>query len=88
MKIVDLMILLDHYVLFSIVEFWDNVGLLIGDEDVEVIGVLIVLDCMLEVVNEVIEKGYNIIISYYFLIFKGVILLKVNGYGLIIRKLI
>lgn len=41
---------------FSTAESWDNVGLLIGDEDVEVTGVLTALDCTLEVVNEAIEK--------------------------------
>lgn len=40
MKIADLMTLLDHHVPFSTAESWDNVGLLIGDEDVEVTGVL------------------------------------------------
>ncbi len=35
MKIADLMTLLDHHVPFSTAESWDNVGLLIGDEDVE-----------------------------------------------------
>ncbi|HFV7264862.1 TPA: Nif3-like dinuclear metal center hexameric protein [Staphylococcus aureus] len=88
MKIADLMTLLDHHVPFSTAESWDNVGLLIGDGDVEVTGVLTALDCTLEVVNEAIEKGYNTIISHHPLIFKGVTSLKANGYGLIIRKLI
>ncbi|MDM5684153.1 Nif3-like dinuclear metal center hexameric protein, partial [Staphylococcus aureus] len=52
MKIADLMTLLDHHVPFSTAESWDNVGLLIGDGDVEVTGVLTALDCTLEVVNE------------------------------------
>lgn len=56
MKIADLMTLLDRHVPFSTAESWDNVGLLIGDEDVEVTGVLTALDCTLEVVNEAIEK--------------------------------
>ncbi len=86
MKIADLMTLLDHHVPFSTAESWDNVGLLIGDEDVEVTGVLTALDCTLEVVNEAIEKGYNTIISHHPLIFKGVTSLKANGYGLIIIK--
>ncbi|MDM5686273.1 Nif3-like dinuclear metal center hexameric protein, partial [Staphylococcus aureus] len=41
-----------HHVPFSTAESWDNVGLLIGDGDVEVTGVLTALDCTLEVVNE------------------------------------
>ncbi|MBH4730332.1 Nif3-like dinuclear metal center hexameric protein, partial [Staphylococcus aureus] len=81
MKIADLMTLLDHHVPFRTAESWDNVGLLIGDEDVEVTGVLTALDCTLEVVNEAIEKGYNTIISHHPLIFKGVTSLKANGYG-------
>ncbi len=70
-----------HLVL--LLKSWDNVGLLIGDEDVEVTGVLTALDCTLEVVNEAIEKGYNTIISHHLpLIFKGLTSLKANGYGL------
>ncbi|TXO59360.1 Nif3-like dinuclear metal center hexameric protein, partial [Staphylococcus aureus] len=52
MKIADLMTLLDYHVPFRTAESWDNVGLLIGDEDVKVTGILTALDCTLEVVNE------------------------------------
>lgn len=88
MKIADLMTLLDKHVPFETAESWDNVGLLIGDSDAEVTGILTALDCTLEVVNESIDKGYNTIISHHPLIFKGLTTLKAEGYGLIIRKLI
>lgn len=37
-------------------EEWDNVGLLIGDEEAVITGILTALDCTLDVVEEAKEK--------------------------------
>ena len=50
----------------------DNVGLLIGDENQQVNGILTALDCTEEVVNQAIDKNINTIIAHHPLIFKGI----------------
>ncbi len=89
MKISKLISILDEHVPFSTAESWDNVGLLIGDANQEVSGILTALDCTKEVVNQAIERQVNTIIAHHPLIFKGINnIVENDGYGLIIRKLI
>lgn len=52
-------------------ESYDNVGLIIGDNQV-INGVLLALDVNMEVVNEAIEKGINLIVTHHPFIFKGI----------------
>lgn len=52
-------------------EDYDNSGLLTGDAEAEVTGVLLSLDCTEEVVEEAIQKKCNLIISHHPLIFSG-----------------
>ncbi|NNC69793.1 MAG: Nif3-like dinuclear metal center hexameric protein [Flavobacteriaceae bacterium] len=58
-------------------EDFDNVGLLVGDYDTEVSGVLVTLDTLEDVVDEAISKKCNLIISFHPIIFSG--LKKING---------
>lgn len=89
MKLKQLLTTLNEHVPFKTAESWDNVGLLIGDEESDVTGILTALDCTEVVVDEAIELGYNTIISHHPLIFKGVqSIVQQEGYGAIIRKLI
>lgn len=52
-------------------ESYDNTGLLIGNPESTVTGILTTLDCTEEVVEEAIRKGCNLIVSHHPLIFKG-----------------
>ncbi len=52
-------------------EDFDNVGLLIGDANMEVQGILITLDTLENVVDEAIAKNCNLIISFHPIIFRG-----------------
>lgn len=52
-------------------ESWDNSGLIIGSPAAECTGVLIAVDVTPAVVQEAIDKGYNLIVSHHPLIFKG-----------------
>lgn len=88
MKTSELLNILNRHVPFSSAESWDNVGLLIGDNQQEISGILTALDCTMEVVNEAIEKNINTIIAHHPLIFKGVKNINEQGYGAIIRRLI
>jgi dinuclear metal center YbgI/SA1388 family protein len=68
---------------------WDNVGLQIGTFDSEVTGVMVALNCTLDVIDEAIEHGCNFIFVHHPLIFQP---LKVIQYqspvGKILQKLI
>lgn len=52
-------------------EDFDNVGLLVGDKNQNVSGVLVTLDTLEAVVDEAIEKNCNLIVSFHPIIFKG-----------------
>ncbi len=58
-------------------EDFDNVGLLIGNYQTEVTGVLVTLDTLEETVDEAIAKNCNLIVSFHPIIFGG--LKKING---------
>ena len=58
-------------------EDFDNVGLLVGDKNESVTGILVTLDTLEEVVDEAIENNCNLIVSFHPIIFKG--LKKLTG---------
>jgi len=55
----------------SLAEPWDNVGLLVGDENREITGVQISLDATEKVIDHAIKVGANLIITHHPLIFTG-----------------
>ena len=67
-------------------EEFDNVGLLVGDENSEVTGVLVTLDTLEAVVDEAIENRCNLIVSFHPIIFKG--LKKITGKTYVERVLV
>ena len=52
MKISELMEVLNNHVPFHQAESWDNVGLLIGNDKLNITGILTTLDCTDDVVNK------------------------------------
>ena len=58
-------------------ENFDNVGLLVGNYNAKVTGVLVTLDTLEKTVEEAISKNCNLIISFHPIIFNG--LKKLNG---------
>ncbi len=67
-------------------ESFDNVGLLIGDTNTEVTGVLVTLDTLEDIVDEAISKNCNLIVSFHPIIFNG--LKKINGSNYVERVVI
>ena len=51
---------------------WDNSGLLVGDINITLRGVLISVDITEDVINEAIEKDCNLIISHHPIMFRGI----------------
>jgi len=52
-------------------EDFDNVGLLVGDYDTKVSGILVTLDTLENVIDEAISKKCNLIVSFHPIIFGG-----------------
>ena len=55
----------------SYAENFDNVGLLVGDKNNKVSGILVTLDTLEAVIDEAIDKNCNLIVSFHPIIFKG-----------------
>src|SRR5699024_2777506 len=87
MKINELMKQLDEIAPFKDSEDWDNTGLLVGDGEDEVTGVLTTLDCSLETVDEAIGKDLNTIVFHQQIILQKVNSITKHYNGRIIRKL-
>ena len=58
-------------------EDFDNVGLLVGDKQSKLTGILVTLDTIEAIVDEAIENNCNLIVSFHPIIFKG--LKKLTG---------
>jgi dinuclear metal center YbgI/SA1388 family protein len=58
-------------------EDFDNVGLLVGNKNQSVSGILVTLDTLEAVVDEAIDNNCNLIVSFHPIIFKG--LKKITG---------
>ena len=71
MRITDVVSYLEHLAPRSSQESYDNSGLLIGDREAAVRGVLVTLDCTEEIVEEAVRTGCNLIIAHHPIIFKG-----------------
>lgn len=63
--------LLEQFAPPALQEDYDNSGLQIGSLTDECTGVLLCVDATVDVVNEAVDKGCNLIVSHHPLIFKG-----------------
>lgn len=80
MKIRTVIQELNHWAPLKYAESFDNTGLLTGEADVDVTGILVTLDCLEEVVQEAIEKDCNLIVAFHPIIFKGLNNLQPSNY--------
>ena len=86
MKIKDITNYLEDFAPLEIQENYDNSGLIVGDYESDVRGILVTLDCVEEIVDEAIYKKCNLIVAHHPIIFKG--LKKINGINYIERTVI
>ncbi len=86
MKIKEITQFLEGIAPLSYQEYYDNSGLIVGDENTEVTSVLICLDSVEEVIEEAIENNCNLIIAHHPIVFSG--LKKLNGKNHIERTII
>jgi dinuclear metal center YbgI/SA1388 family protein len=71
-KIHELTTYLEEIAPLNLQEGYDNAGLIYGDPDTEITGVLISLDLTEDVLDEAIETGCNIVVSHHPIIFRGI----------------
>ena len=72
MLVKDIINFLDSYAPLKYSEDFDNTGLLVGDKNEKVKGVIICLDSTKEVVQEAIDLNSNLIISFHPIIFNDI----------------
>ncbi|NVK52567.1 MAG: Nif3-like dinuclear metal center hexameric protein [Flavobacteriaceae bacterium] len=77
MKIKDITNFIEELAPLHYAEDFDNVGLLVGNYNTTVSGVLVTLDTLEQTVQEAIAKNCNLIVSFHPIIFSG--LKKLNG---------
>lgn len=77
MLIKDVINIIEEIAPLSYAEDFDNVGLLVGDKNENLTGILVCLDTLEAVVDEAIEKKCNLIVSFHPIIFGG--LKKITG---------
>lgn len=72
MKIKEIIAEIERYAPRENAAEWDNVGFLVGDDEQECTGVVVCLDCTLQVVREAVENGCNLIVTHHPFIFRPV----------------
>lgn len=72
MKIKEIAQLIERTAPKSLAYPWDNVGLLVGDEEQEIEKILVTLDVNLFTVKEAIRNGCNLILSHHPILFGGI----------------
>lgn len=82
----DLTRYLDDWAPPAYQESYDNAGLIVGDPNVPVTGVLVSLDATEAIVDEAIARGCNVIVAHHPIVFKG--LKKLNGKNYVERTVI
>lgn len=85
-KIKDITALIEELSPLEYAEGFDNVGLLVGNSENEVKGILVTLDCLEATVEEAIVNKCNLIVAFHPIIFKG--LKKLNGKNYVERTII
>ncbi|WP_394975671.1 Nif3-like dinuclear metal center hexameric protein [uncultured Croceitalea sp.] len=86
MTVNDITKILEELSPLSYAEDFDNVGLLVGDSNQQVNGILVTLDTLENVVDEAISKGCNLIVSFHPILFKG--LKKITGKNYVERVIV
>ncbi len=86
MKIKEVITLLEELAPLSYTEDFDNTGLLVGDKNNSVSGILVTLDTLESVVDEAITNNCNLIISFHPIVFSG--LKKLTGRNYVERTVI
>jgi dinuclear metal center YbgI/SA1388 family protein len=86
MKIKEILTILEEMAPLGYAEDFDNVGLLLGNQDDKATGILICHDALENVVDEAITKKCNLIVCFHPIIFSG--LKKITGKNYVERAVL
>lgn len=86
MLIKDVITYMESLAPLAYAEGFDNVGLLVGNQNTKLSGILITHDTLEEVVDEAIAKKCNLIVSFHPIVFSGI--KKFNGQDYVNRVVI
>ena len=86
MKIKEILSVLEEMAPLAYAEDFDNVGLLVGDPDLEATGVLVCHDALESVIDEAIAKKCNLVVCFHPILFSG--LKKITGKNYVERSLL
>lgn len=86
MKIYELVHILEELAPLAYTEDFDNTGLLVGDKNQTISGILVTLDTLESVVDEAITMKCNLIVSFHPIVFSG--LKKITGKNYVERVLL
>lgn len=86
MKLKELINFLEQIAPPAFQESYDNSGLIVGNAQAEVTGVVLCLDSIEAVLDEAIEKGYNVVVAHHPIVFKG--LKRLTGKNYVERVII
>ncbi|GEL11669.1 dinuclear metal center protein, YbgI/SA1388 family [Flavobacterium glycines] len=86
MKIKEILSVLEEMAPLAYAEDFDNVGLLVGDQNTEATGVLVCHDALENVIDEAIAKKCNLVVCFHPILFSG--LKKITGKNYVERSLL
>ena len=86
MKVKEVINYLDSIAPPEFQENYDNCGLIVGNPENTVSGIVVCLDCTAEVIQETIDKNCNLIVAHHPIIFKG--LKKINHSNYVERTVV
>lgn len=86
MKIKEIITILEEMAPLAYAEDFDNVGLLVGNEEVNATGILVCHDALESVIDEAIAKKCNFIVCFHPIIFSG--MKKITGKNYVERAVL
>jgi dinuclear metal center YbgI/SA1388 family protein len=86
MKITEILSILEEMAPLAYAEDFDNVGLLVGDQENEATGILVCHDALESVIDEAIAKKCNLVVCFHPIIFSG--LKKLTGKNYVERSVL
>lgn len=86
MKIIEIISVLEEMAPLAYAEDFDNVGLLVGDQELAATGILVCHDALENIIDEAIAKKCNLVVCFHPILFSG--LKKITGRNYVERAVI
>lgn len=86
MKIKEILSILEEMAPLAYAEDFDNVGLLVGDNEAKATGVLVCHDALETVIDEAINKKCNLVVCFHPILFSGI--KKITGKNYVERAIL